>query len=337
MEHKLKTFFDIRWLGSGGIGRFCTELSHTKLIKNMDVINGSLSNVLSPKDMFFLSLITCRNAFFISPGYNGPLFGTNKAIITVHDLMHLNFPGYFGLKNRIYYSLVVRRIVRNSPLVFTVSNFTREEICKWAKVDKDKIVVLYNGLDRQFYHENVEPIVREKPYFFYVGNNKPHKNLVRLIRSFYLSDLQHRCDLLLSCSITKEIEDIVAELDIKDSVIFLNGIEEEMLPRYYKGAIATTMATLYEGFGLPIIESMAVGTPVITSNVTSMPEIAGDAALLVDPYSVDSIANGMKMVFEDSDLRSDLSAKGLERAKDFSWDKTRQLFDEAVNKVIGSY
>lgn len=330
-------FFDARWLNSGGIGRFCSEIIKSDKIKNGKMISGNLSLALSPKDMFFLSKITMNNDLYISPGYNGPVFGTNKAIITVHDLMHLNFPDYFSLKNRVYYYFVVRRIIRNSPLVFTVSNFTREEICKWAKVDKDKIVVLYNGLDRQFYHENVEPIVREKPYFFYVGNNKPHKNLVRLIRSFYLSGLQDRCDLLLSCSITKEIEDIVAELDIQDSVIFLNGIEEEMLPRYYKGAIATTMVTLYEGFGLPIIESMAVGTPVITSNVTSMPEIAGDAAFLADPYSVDSIANGMKMVFEDADLRSDLSAKGLERAKDFSWDKTRQLFDEAVNKVIGSY
>lgn len=334
---KYRMIFDLRWLNSGGIGRFCDQVSCSISVSRMEKIDGGISDILSIRDIFRLSKMMFNKGYFFSPGYNGPMLGTNRAIITVHDLMHLKFPSYLNLKNKIYYWLIVRRIVRNSPLVFTVSNFTREEICKWAKVDKDKIVVLYNGLDRQFYHEDVEPIVRAKPYFFYVGNNKPHKNLVRLIRSFYLSGLQDRCDLLLSCSITKEIEDIVAELDIQDSVIFLNGIEEEMLPRYYKGAIATTMVTLYEGFGLPIIESMAVGTPVITSNVTSMPEIAGDAAFLADPYSVDSIANGMKMVFEDADLRSDLSAKGLERAKDFSWDKTRQLFDEAVNKVIGSY
>lgn len=327
-------FFDSRWLNSGGIGRFCSEIMRSELISGSDSIDGSLSEALSPFDMFKLSKITLSNHFYISPGYNGPLLGTKNAVITVHDLMHLNFAQYSSLKNKIYYNCIVKRIVCNAPLVFTVSEFTKNEIAKWAKVDKDKIVVLYNGIDSEKFHCGVVPIVRERPYFLYVGNNKSHKNLERLIKAFHHSKLYEKCDLLLSCCSNELLDNLVINLGLSDSVHFLNGIDEAELPSYYKGALATVVVSLYEGFCIPIVESMSVGTPVLTSNITAMPEIAADSAVLVDPYSIDDISSNLSLVFDDQGLRDDLKNKGLERVKEFSWDKTRCSFERAIVKTI---
>ena len=328
--------FDARWINSGGIGRFCSEIMQAQSIFTSNKIEGSLDEALSPLDMFRISKITLGNKIYLSPGYNGPLFGTKRAIITVHDLMHLNFAQYSSLKNKIYYNCIVKRIVRNSPLVFTVSEFTKNEIAKWAKVDKSKIVVLYNGIDSEKFHCDVVPIVRERPYFLYVGNNKSHKNLERLIQAFHHSKLYDKCDLLLSCRSNELLDNLVRDLDLSKSVQFLNGIEEVELPSYYKGALATVVVSLYEGFCIPVVESMSVGTPVLTSNITAMPEIAENSALLVDPYSIDDISSNLSLLFNDQGLRDDLKNKGLERVKEFSWEKTRYSFEQAIFKNINS-
>ncbi|MCW8354474.1 glycosyltransferase family 4 protein [Marinomonas pontica] len=271
----MKIFFDARWLKSGGIGRFCQEVMESNSFNDMEIIKGGLAEALTLRDIFSLTKITLLGSFFITPGYNAPIFGGKRCILTIHDLMHIKLAEYSGFKNLIYYNFIVKRVLKKTPLVFTVSEFTRGEICKWANIESDKVFVVGNGIDHDFFNENVLSITRERPYFFYVGNNKTHKNLDRLIRAFSNSKLDQHVDLLLSCSSTPELERVVDKLNLSKSIIFLSGIEESELPSYYKGALATLMVTLYEGFGLPILESMAVGTPVITSNITAMPEIAG--------------------------------------------------------------
>lgn len=327
--------FDSRWLSSGGIGRFCQEIMQSDIIKNSEHLKGKLSEALSLEDVFALSAVTLKGNYFISPGYNGPILGTKRAIITVHDLMHIRFPEYQSFKNKLYYQWIVKRIVRHSPLVFTVSNFTKSEICQWAKLPQDKVVVISNGIDNQNFNVHVQPIVQPRPYFFYVGNHKPHKNLVRLIKAYYLSGLYRHCDLVFSCGRNDELAKLVSELKIVPYVQFLEGIDEKELPRYYKGAIATVVVSLYEGFCLPIVESMAVGTPVLTSNVTAMPETAGGAALLVDPYSITDISSKLKAIYTDLSLREKLIKSGFKRADDFSWDQTREVFNKTLQEYIG--
>lgn len=328
-------YFDSRWKDSGGIGRFCSEMMKSQyLMDNSTCLYGELSNALSPFDLIRISLKTSKGAYFISPGYNGPIFGTGRAIITVHDLMHIRFPEYQSFKNKFYYQWIVKRIVRHSPLVFTVSNFTKSEICQWAKIPQDKVVVLYNGIDHQKFNVNVQAMAQPRPYFFYVGNHKPHKNLVRLIKAFQFSGLYRHCDLILSCESNGELANLVTDLKIKPYVRFLNGIDEKDLPKYYKGALATVVVSLYEGFCLPIVESMAVGTPVLTSNITAMPETAGDAALLVDPYSISDISKKLSILYFQADIREKLAKKGLVHVRSFSWDTARNIWDEALMKVI---
>lgn len=331
----MQMIFDNRWADSGGIGRFCQEISQSTMLDSANKINGNLSQALSFSDIFRLSIKTLKAGWFLSPGYNGPILGTDKAIITVHDLMHVYFSNYQTLKNRLYYELIVKRIVRNAPLVFTVSEFTRFEIQQWANVSPTKIVVLNNGIDHGKFNIDVLPVNRYRPYFFYVGNNKKHKNLELLIRAFFYSKLYHYCDLILSCFPTEDLNFLVAKLGLSQQIIFLSGVDELLLASYYKGALATVVVSFYEGFCLPIVESMAVGTPVITSNITAMPETAGGAALLADPRSLEDVAAQMQRVYEESELREQLIHKGLIRAQDFSWDKTRAVFNNALKQIIG--
>ncbi|MEO9656063.1 glycosyltransferase family 4 protein [Marinomonas sp.] len=326
--------FDARWLNSGGIGRFCQEIMQSESIVNAQMIQGDLFQALSALDPLRLSQAVNKQQYFISPGYNCPLFSKGRAIVTIHDLMHLNFKGYSSLKNTMYYDWVVKRAVRSAPLVFTVSEFSRNETAKWADISIDKIAVVPNGVDHEFYHPNVDPIVRDKPYLFYVGNNKEHKNLPRLIRAFAASELQAEVDLVLSCGDTEELSELVWELGLQESVVFLNGIDETLLPSYYKGALASVLVSLYEGFCLPVLESMAVGTPVITSNVTAMPETAGDAALFVNPTSEKSIKDALLTIKTDAQLVSDLRVRGLKRAKEFAWHLSREKWDRAITEVL---
>lgn len=327
-------YYDSRWCNSGGIGRFCKEISSSKSLIDSFFIRGDLVKALSIKDVFSLSKITLSDHYFISPGYNCPLFSAGRAIVTIHDLMHLNFPEYSSIKNKVYYEYVVKRTVKSAPLVFTVSEFTRQEIATWASISIDKIAVVSNGVDHEFYHLAVNPIVRKRPYFFYVGNNKSHKNLKRLVQAFALSGLSCEMDLLLSCGATIELSDLVMALGLSDSVVFLDGIDEAQLPSYYKGAVATVVVSLYEGFCLPILESMAVGTPVVTSNITAMPETAGNAAIFVDPYDVDSIKTSLIDVVENLLKRNFLIEAGLFRVKLYSWDNSRKLWDQALSPIL---
>lgn len=327
-------FYDSRWLNSGGIGRFCKEIMASKVTADTEKIVGPLSEALSIKDLFSSSFITAKGSYFISPGYNAPLFSCSRAIITIHDLMHLYFSEYQSIRNTLYYDMIVKRTIISAPLVFTVSDFTRQEISAWAKIPINKITVVPNGVDHEFYHEAVSPLVRNRPYFLYVGNNKQHKNLKRLVSAYASSGLSTEIDLLISCKPTPELNLLITELGVAERVVFLCGVEESDLPSYYKGAVATVVVSLYEGFCLPILESMAVGTPVITSNVTAMPETAGGAALLVDPYDVESIQMALVTIWRDKLERINLINLGLERAKMFSWERSREIWDDALIPIL---
>ncbi|MFP8967017.1 glycosyltransferase family 4 protein [Pokkaliibacter sp. CJK22405] len=334
-EHKNNFYFDSRWVGEHGIGRFSFEIKKSKIANLSTNLLGNFSHIFSLLDPIKLSKITLlKRAYFISPSYNTPAFGVDRAIITIHDLMHIKFNNYKRIKNIIYYNILVKRTCRKSPLVFTVSNFTKDEIAKWANIPKNKIVTIYNGVDKSFTPE-AEPHKHNKPYLLYIGEKKPHKNLLRLINAYSRTISAEKIDLLISGTPNKELTALIEELKLTKKIHFTGFIEESMLPSYYKGALALLLPSLYEGFGLPIIEAMAVGTPVLTSNITAMPEVAGGAALLVDPYDIDSISKGIDRIISDHPLRNRLSFAGLERAKFFSWDKARNDWDNALNSALG--
>jgi glycosyltransferase involved in cell wall biosynthesis len=268
--------------------------------------------------------------------------------VTIHDCIHLMFPQY--LPNRLAYTyarLSLYTATRRADRILTVSETSKVDILRFFQVPAEKITVIHNAIDERFRtapSEAVVELVRERyqlkdQFVLYVGNIKPHKNLERLIDAF--SRLRrHGADhlklLIIGDQISKYqgLRRAVHKHKLHKHVRFLGFVPLETLAVLYRLADVFVFPSLYEGFGLPPLEAMASGTPVVTSNVSSLPEVVGDAAILVDPYDPQSIADGMRKVLEDADLRAGLSARGLEQARKYSWERSveriRQIYEEVA-------
>jgi len=231
---------------------------------------------------------------------------------------------------------LIPRLVHKAQKVIAVSEFTKSRICDVASLKPNKVIVIYNGIDERFRPKSFEEIDQVKValgianfrYILTVATIEPRKNMQRLLEAWstIYSRLPRDIWLVVAGAKGKDIIFKNTSLDELPPKVCMPGyVPDEYLPTLYSGAIALIYVSLYEGFGLPPLEAMACGTPVLTSNVTSLPEVVGDAALMVDPYDVDAIAEGIKRLIEDDNLRKELSQKGLVRAKLFSWDRTAEI------------
>jgi glycosyltransferase involved in cell wall biosynthesis len=229
-----------------------------------------------------------------------------------------------------------------------VSESSKRDILRFVDTEPEKIDVIYNAYDDRFAIDpREEEVVRvseryqlQSEFVLYAGNVKPHKNLERLIEAFYLvrkRGLDHLKLVLIGDEISKytALRRAVHQYQLHKYVRFLGYLPEETLAVMYRLAGVFVFPSLYEGFGLPPLEAMASGTPVVTSNVSSLPEVAGDAAVLVDPYEPSAIADGIYQVLTDERLRRDLRHKGVARAGQFSWEQSvrrvRAIYDEVSN------
>jgi glycosyltransferase involved in cell wall biosynthesis len=194
------------------------------------------------------------------------------------------------------------------------------------------VVNVSEGVDEQFQSVGTRHMPGYE-YLLYVGNHKPHKNLPRLLDAFSLSGVQNRVKLIISGYAEPELNQIIRSLNLEQSVIFAGVIPDDALPAFYRGALALIFPSLYEGFGLPALEAMACGTPVITSNTTSLPEVVGDAAILVDPLSINEIAESIERICRDKALRETLRERGLRRATMFSWDDVTIRIKTVLDKL----
>jgi glycosyltransferase involved in cell wall biosynthesis len=230
-----------------------------------------------------------------------------------------------------------------SARILTVSEASKRDILKFFNVPPEKVVVVYNAIDERFSCEPLpEDVARVRARFqldqrfvLYVGNIKPHKNVERLIEAFQAlrrRDLHDIKLLIIGDEISSfpALRRAVHRHKLHKHVRFLGYLPDETLAILYHLASVFVFPSLYEGFGLPPLEAMASGTPVVTSNVSSLPEIVGDAAILVDPYSVDAIEDGMRRVLTDPILAADMRRKGLLRARQFSW-------QQSVAKTLAIY
>jgi glycosyltransferase involved in cell wall biosynthesis len=217
--------------------------------------------------------------------------------------------------------------------VICVSNYTRAEFLNWSKVDPTKVHVIRNGAPYRFV-TNKSIYKLDHRYILYPGNHRAYKNLDRLLRAFAQSNIAEQgIHLLLTGDQSPELKRTINALSLEQVVHFCGRVPADQLPKLYKGAEAVVFVSLYEGFGLPILEGMASDVPVITSAVSAMPEVAGDAALLVDPHSVDAIAEALKRITTDETLRIDLIEKGRRRLTEFDWDLSAAKFWCLVREV----
>lgn len=279
-----------------------------------------------------------------SPTHYVPRFTKVKRIVTIFDLSFLHFPQMF-LKGDLYkLTRWTRYSALNANHIFTISNFSKQDIIKNYQIKSNKITASYPGYDKTVYHitsdhkkigQTRSKYKINSPYLIYVGTIQPRKNLAKLIEAFSQviknegEDFKQLKLVIVGKTLGpgrkgwmyEAILNKPKDLGIEDRVIFTGFVPTEELPYLISGAIALTWPSLYEGFGLPLLESMACGTPVITSKVSSLPEVVGEAGLLVDPHSQEQIVQAISIIVTDKKLRDTLSKAGLERVKKFSWTK----------------
>ena len=291
-----------------------------------------------------LALWRERVTLFHAPHYVlPPLVGT-RSVVTIHDCIHLMFPQYLPSRFALAYARTsITLAARRATRVMTVSESSKRDILRFVDVEPGKIEVIYNAFDERFGVEpREEDVVRVREryqlndeFVLYAGNVKPHKNLERLIEAFNLvrkRGLDHLKLVLIGDEISKyaALRRAVHHHQLHKYVRFLGYLPEETLAVMYRLAGVFVFPSLYEGFGLPPLEAMASGTPVVTSNISSLPEVAGDAAVLVDPHFPEAIADGIYTVLTDEAVRRALRQKGLVRAAQFSW-------EQSVRRVLEIY
>lgn len=284
------------------------------------------------------------------PHYVLPPLVRCRSVVTIHDCIHLRFPEY--LPNRtafVYAHTMMRLAARKADRVLTVSDASKRDILHYTGVAPEKVVVIPNGLDARFAAApDADAIDRvrqrfqlDHPFVLYVGNIKPHKNLGRLIAAFasMRGDGPDGLKLVVigdEASKHPGLRQAVHRHRLDKHVRFLGFQPAATLVTFYRLARAFVFPSLYEGFGLPPLEAMANETPVVTSNVSSLPEVAGGAAILVDPYDVASIADGIRRVVTEEALREELIAKGRARAREFSWARAAAATLGVYRQVLGT-
>ena len=269
-----------------------------------------------------------------------------KSVDVIHDLNFENHPEFVPWHIRRYYQHYFPRFAAKAKRIATVSEFTKKDLAEKYKVPPDKIDVVYNGANEDYVPVDKDTIQKTrklytdgKPYFVFVGTIHPRKNLANQLKAFDRFREQTTSDVKMLVVgdkkwWTEDIRSAHEGMKFRDEVYFAGRKSTEELHRIVGSALAMTYASFFEGFGIPIVEAFYCGTPVITSNTSSMPEVAGEAALLVDPFSVDSIAEAMKTIAMDEKLRKSLIDKGLERKKIFTWQKSADRLWNTIEKAL---
>ncbi len=275
---------------------------------------------------------------FWSPHYNIPLLRlrARKRLVTIHDVNHLVFRKNLSLAQRFYAHVVMRQAVKRSAHVITNSEFSKKELCKYIHAPADKITAMHLGVDvKRFFIEDDGRGAEIKKryrlpdkYFLFVGNLKPHKNLAGLIRAYRIAGDQLKDFPLMVVGkkegflqADSESQQLIEQFALHGEIRFLDFVPEEDLPSLYRLATATIFPSLYEGFGLPAIEAMSAGSPLAVSNVASLPEVCGDAALYFDPHQPEDIARMLIQLATHPQLLLTLKEKGIAHSQKFCWEK----------------
>lgn len=276
---------------------------------------------------------TGRVDVFYSPDFLLPPTRAPRTLVTVHDLSYLRVPECFPEVLKRYLNAAVPRAIRRADLVLADAASTRHDLEEVYRVPADQVKVLYSGVDGRFCPQipaSEQARVREKfslhePYLLSVGTVQPRKNYARLIQAFAnLQSPTSNLHLVLAGGAGWMYEDVyqaVDRLGLKDRVKVTGFVEDADLPPLYAMAALFVYPSLYEGFGLPVAEAMACGTPVVCSNASSLPEVGGDAVLYFDPRDVDGMAEAMRRALADESLRADLRTRGFAQVKQFSWER----------------
>lgn len=304
------------------------------------------SPVYSVRELVRLSweLLRLRVDLYHATHYVLPAFVPSKAVVTIHDIIHLLYPEF--LPNRVaflYAQRMIRRSLQRGHRIITVSRNTKDDLTGYFRMDGGKIEVVYNGIDDAFRERLpaddldrwMKNLGLERPYFLFVGNPKPHKNLDNVVKAYARALKLHDFPHPLVCVGDRDggefkIRQRAEQAGIGERVLLLGHVAQEALPAIYQGASLFLYPTLYEGFGLPVVEAMASCVPVITSNTSALKEIAAGYAHLVNPLDVEGIAQAIVQCLTDKEHRESLCKLGQRRSQDFRW-------NTAAEKTLAIY
>ena len=283
---------------------------------------------------------------FLSMDNHCTLNTKTRTVLVQHDISFVYFPNEVPRLVSLYYNYFVPKFLKKADNIITVSEFCKRDILSTYKnIPPEKITVAYNGWREDFrpISDSEKETTRKTytngaPYFIYVGSINPRKNIDTLIKAFdvFKSKTPSDVKLFLAGRVAWQKEKVMAAYkasQFKNDIIFLGYVEASILPTLMGSALALTYISLFECFGVPIIEAMSCEVPVITSNCTSMPEIANNAALLVNPTDIDDVANALQNIYFNPDLREQLIGKGKIRKNDFSWDETAKIVQKSIATV----
>jgi glycosyltransferase involved in cell wall biosynthesis len=364
---KKQITIDARWL-KGGIGTYTEhlleglsksrngfEIEAITRPEHVDLVTRWCSKVrivdapiYSLSEQWALPRVTGGSDLLHVPHFNVPLFHRGQLLVSILDVIHLTDPAYKrNLAMQIYARPMLLLAARKANHIVTISEFSKSQIIEHLRVPEDKVTAIRCGVNGQFHCEDRAEAARtitqqlriEPPYILYVGNLKPHKNVPVLLRAFAnlraRGVIPHRLVILGDDKRTsRALVDESANLGIGDATTFLPYVPPQILPKLYAAASLLVMPSRVEGFGLPVLEAMAAGTPVICSRAASLPEVAGDAAVYFDLASPDHLAAAIEAVLNSAELQKKLREKGLLRAKKLSWQSSVQKHVEVYEKVL---
>lgn len=276
------------------------------------------------------------------------LNGKKGGVVTIHDLAFVKFPQYVIKKHQEKFLKQTRAALKKATYVIAVSENTAKDLIQIFKINENKIKIIYQGIDEIFKPIDNKNLIKEKikkfgidkPYILYVGTLEPRKNIPALLKAYASLDNLNKNYVLVLAGMKgwlyEKIFKTIEELKLQHKIILTGYVKNEDLPFLYSGAKVFVYPSFYEGFGLPPLEAMACGCPVITSNVSSLPEVVGDSGILVNPDNVEEISSAIYKIIDDEEFKKKLSYQGIERAKKFSWEKTAletlNIYKEIYNK-----
>ncbi|MFZ6017750.1 MAG: glycosyltransferase family 4 protein [Nitrospirota bacterium] len=281
----------------------------------------------------------------LSVGNIAPKISFCPSIVIIYDLISFLHPENFSLSERLALRYLLHRTAKSADRIITVSESSRNGIMKWLGVPEDKISVIYGGYDENLREDTINANrVKDRfgiknRFIFCVASTRKYKNLDGLVKAYNILkkkyDIAHKLVLAgHKDRYYEELQKIIKVSNLENVVIFTGFLQDDELLSLYSLADIFVYPSFYEGFGLPILEAMASGTPVVVSNMTSIPEVVGDAGLLFDPHNIDEMAEKIYSAIKNKDLRKVLISKGFERVKEFTWERTAEKVLGVINSVV---
>jgi glycosyltransferase involved in cell wall biosynthesis len=360
---------DARWLHLGGLGTYAYHLiAGFAQYGNGFMLRGIVNYRNAERIAQFCDRVVITEASMYSlreqleiaraargadllhvPHYNAPLLYHGSMLVSIHDVIHITDPVYRrGVRAWLYARPVLNLVARRADHIVTVSEYSKAQIVEQLGVPSSKVTAIYNGVHSQFccadrneaFAAVSTALGLTTPYILYVGNLKPHKNVSTLLRAFAL--LRKRKGIPQELLIIgddarwgRARREECSRLGINDTTHFVPEVAQKLLPKIYAAADLLVMPSTIEGFGLPVLEAMACGTPVACSRAASLPEVGGDAVLYFDAARTEELASVIERVVNSSELQEKLRAKGLERAKRFTWEDSARKHVELYGHLLG--